>query len=342
MKINPKRNLQRALVLILVIVFSLSVATGCAAKKEPVVIKLADAGWDSIQLHNSIAGYIIREGFGLATEQISGTTAITWKALLENEVQIYTEVWSENIATYADDLTAGKIVEVSVNFDDNAQGLYVPRYVIEGDAERGIEPMAPDLKTVHDLALYADVFADPEEPSKGRVYGAVSGWEVDKILNNKYLAYGLDSNFNYFQPGSDAALAASLVAAYEKGEAWVGYYWEPTWISGQYELVLLGDEPYTGDVDAMKAGLTEFPANRVTVVLNAQFANDYPSVAKFLSNYKTSSALTASGLAVMNSEKLSTDQAAVRFLKENTELWQGWVSDAEVIKKVEAALSKES
>lgn len=340
MKRIKKPLFQGILAVVLIIVLSAASLSACAVPKETVVLKLADAGWDSIQLHNSIASFIIRNGYGLETEQISGTTAITWKALLENDLQIYLEVWSENIASYADDLAAGKIKEVSINFNDNAQGLYVPRYVIEGDATRGIEPMAPDLKTVKDLARYADVFADPEEPAKGRLYGAVSGWEVDKIVNNKYMAYGLDQNFNYFQPGSDAALAASLVSAYEKGDAWVGYYWEPTWISGQYDLVLLQDESYTGDDEAMKQGLTEFPANKVTVVINAQLEKDHPEVAQFLSRYKTSSALTASGLAAMNSEQLTTDQAAIRFLKENTDLWQGWVNDPAVSKKVSDALAK--
>ena len=52
-------------------------------------------------------------------------------------------------------LDKGTIIKLSTNFDDNSQGLYVPTYVIEGDKERGIEAVAPDLKTVEDLAKYA-------------------------------------------------------------------------------------------------------------------------------------------------------------------------------------------
>jgi len=256
---KSKQKLFTVLIMITALLLMTVGAAGCARKEEPVVLKLADAGWDSIQLHNSIVSYILKNGYGVQTEQVTGTTPITWKALLENDIQIYTEVWSENIASYKEDLASGVVKEVSVNFDDNAQGLYVPRYVIEGDPERGIDPMAPDLKTVKDLLNYSDVFADPEEPNKGRIYGAISGWGVDKILSNKFNAYGFADTFNYFQPGSDAALAASLVSAYEKGEPWVGYYWAPTWISGQYDLVLLDDEPYTGDEEAMNARSDCFP-----------------------------------------------------------------------------------
>src|SRR5690625_6912494 len=77
------------------------------------------------------------------------------------------EAWTDNIKeVYEEALEAGDIEELSVNFDDNDQGLYVPTYVIEGDEERGIEPMAPDLKTVEDLKDYPDVFEDPEDPGR--------------------------------------------------------------------------------------------------------------------------------------------------------------------------------
>ena len=67
--------------------------------------------------------------------------------------------------------------------------------------------------------------------------------EVDEILHKKYLHYGLDDNFIYFRPGSDAALATAITSAYDKGEPIAAYYWEPTWLLGMYDMVLLEDEP---------------------------------------------------------------------------------------------------
>jgi glycine betaine/proline transport system permease protein/glycine betaine/proline transport system substrate-binding protein len=118
--------------------------------------------------------------------------------------------------------------ELSVNFDDDIQGFYVPRYVIEGDEERGIEAVAPDLVTVADLANYSDVFQDPDDPTMGRIYGAISGWAIDDVMRNKWEYYGLDEMYNYIDPGSETALAAAFASAYEKGEPIVGYYWDPT------------------------------------------------------------------------------------------------------------------
>ena len=35
-----------------------------------------------------------------------------------------------------------------------------------------------------------------------------------------------------------------MISAIERGEPWVGYNWEPTWVMGLYDMTLLEDEPY--------------------------------------------------------------------------------------------------
>ena len=49
------------------------------------------------------------------------------------------EAWTDNYKeVYDSGIDSGDIVELSINFDDNAQGLYVPTYIIKGDAEKGL------------------------------------------------------------------------------------------------------------------------------------------------------------------------------------------------------------
>lgn len=330
-----------SLVLLTALIIGQFALTACAAKAERPLLKFGDGGWDSFRLHNAIAGYILQHGYDVDWEQVTGGTAITWKALMEGDIQVYMETFSENIATYPDDVASGRVIELGVNYDDNAQGVYVPRYVIEGDPARGIAPMAPDLKTVKDLAKYPDVFADPEQPEKGRLYGSVAGWEADEILNRKYVAYGLDKTFTYFRAGSEAGQTAALVDAYKKGQAWAGYYWEPNWISAQYDIVCLDDEPYKGDKAQFQAGLTAFPANRLTVCVHPDVAKKYPDVAAFLSRYKTSSDLVTEAMAYMHDQGLDTIPASIAFLKNHDDLLVAWVTDADRLKKVRDALAKE-
>ncbi len=315
-------NMKRIMA-ILVTTITVLTLLGGAALADTTHAVFADAGWDSIRLHDAIAQFVGETAYNLETEEISGTTPITYSGLKSNDIQVYMEIWSDNIATYDEDLAAGEFVELGINFDDNAQGFYVPRYVIEGDAERGIEAMAPDLKTVEDLAMYPDVFVDQEEPDKGRIYGSISGWAVDLIMRAKYEYYGLDEMYNYMDPGSDAALAAAFASAYKKGKPIVGYYWEPTWLTGKYDLVLLEDAPY--DPALYDQGACACPSVSVTVGVSNEFYAAAPEFCEFLSNYRTSSALTAEALTYIMDNNASYEDAAKWFLTKNDALLDEWL-----------------
>ncbi len=310
---------------LLILCITLILTLGACSAETSIKATFADAGWDSIRFHNAVAGLIGEAAYNLEWDDVPGTTPITYNAMIKGDIDVYMEVWTDNLPDYYDDLEAGKFKELSINFNDNEQGLYVPRYVIEGDPEKGIEPLAPDLKHVKDLKKYSDVFTDPDDPSKGRIYGCISGWAADPIVRNKYEFYGLNENYNYIDPGSDAALAAAIVSAYEKGEPVVAFYWAPTWISGKYDLVLLEDAPYQEDL--YLKGQVEFPSMMITVGVSTDFYEKAPEYCDFLSNYRTSSELTAEALAYIQDNEASFKEAAVWFLQEHDELIEQWLPE---------------
>lgn len=323
-----------ALLLCLGVFVSLA-ACGGGGPSDADKVVFGDAGWDSMKFHNAVAMLIAESAYDLKTEEISGSTAVTYGAVKTGDITVYMETWTDNIATYAKDVEDGLVTELGVNYDDNIQGLYVPRYVVEGDPARGIEPMAPGLKTVEDLKDCAGLFKDPDNPSKGRLYGSISGWAADTVLRNKFAHYGLDAWYNYVDPGSDAALSASIAAAYEKGDPILAYYWEPAWLTGQYDLLLLEDAPY--DEALFAEGACAFPAVRLTVCVNPDFAEKNPEFCTFLSRYATSSALTSEALSYINQNDASYRDAAVWFLKQHDELLDEWL-DAEKAALTRAAL----
>lgn len=323
-----------------VVVLSLmTVLAACGGSSSDSIdeIVFGDAGWDSMRVHNSIAQTIVEEGYGYDTDVTAGSTATTFQGLREGDINVYMEAWTDNIKdVYAEAIDEGDVVEVSVNFDDNDQGLYVPAYVVEGDPERDIEPLAPDLKTVEDLKKYPEVFEDPEDPGKGRIINAPSGWEVEKSITEKFETYNLGETYNNFLPGSDSAIVASLVDAYNKGKGWVGYYWAPTAITAQYDLILLEEDPYDKDQwDEDKS--TEFPPNDVTVAVHKDLPTQAPEVVEFLENYETSSELTEAALDYMEENDADNEEAALWWMKEYEDIWTEWVPE-EIAEKVKESL----
>ncbi len=312
------------ILLMTVLLLTMTMAPALTARAEQTTVTFADVGWDSIRFHNAVAGVIAESAFGYTWEEISGSTPITLEGLMSGDIDVHMEMWTDNLATYKDDIAAGRMKELSVNFDDNAQGLYVPRYVIEGDSARGIKPVAPDLKTVEDLKKYADIFPDPEDPGKGRIFGGLPGWEVTTVMEKKVQYYGLDQMYNYVLPGSDAAMSAAFVSAWDKGAPIVAYYWEPTWLMGMYDFVLLDDAPY--DAATYLEGKTACPSTRVTICVSNDFAASNPDFCAFLSKYKTSSALINEALAHMQTTGDDYTATAKWFLKQHTELVEAWLT----------------
>ncbi len=322
------------LLLMTILVLALSLAAPAQAEPK-TAITFAEVGWDSIRFHNAVAGTIAEAVFGYTWEEISGSTPITSEALMSGDIDVHMEMWTDNLATYDDDIAAGRMQELAINFDDNFQGLYVPRYVIEGDSVRGIEPVAPDLKTVEDLKKYASLFPDPEDPGKGRIFGGLPGWEVTTILEKKVQYYGLDEMYNYVLPGSDAAMSAAFISAWDKGEPIVAYYWEPTWLLGMYDFVLLEDAPY--NAETYMQGETAFPATTVTICVSNDFKASNPEFCEFLSKYRSSSALTSEGLAHMQETGDDYVATAKWFLKQHDDFIDQWLT-ADQAAKLRAAL----
>jgi glycine betaine/proline transport system substrate-binding protein len=330
-----KNNMKSFVVFVIVSAIMLSFTVSIGAQETVV---FADAGWESIRFHSYVAGIIMEEGYGgYSMNMVSGSTPVTLMGLRQGDIDVEMEMWTSNIIEiYNEALESGDIVELGINFDDNAQGLYVPTYVIEGDAERNIEPMAPSLKTVKDLADYWQVFGDEEEPSKGRIYGAIPGWKVDEIMRTKVETYGLDEYYNYFSPGSDTALSAAIVSSYQRGEPIVAYYWEPTWIMGMLDMTLLEDEPYS--VELWNNGYAcEFEAMEIAIAANAEFVERNPELAEFLSKYSTTSQLTSEALAYMRENETDERAAAEWFLKNRENVWTQWVPE-DVAQKVKNSL----
>ena len=82
-------------ILAIVLVASLMVITGCSsgggsADGEKTII-FADAGWDSIKLHNEIAGFIVENGYGFKTEVMSGSSSATFAGFRGGDIDVYME-----------------------------------------------------------------------------------------------------------------------------------------------------------------------------------------------------------------------------------------------------------
>jgi len=337
--------------LIVVSLASLAGTASAAAHDCPFdrTVVFADFDWDSAMLLNGIARTILEEGFGCTTDAFPGSTIPMYQAAIRGDIDVLMEVSKVNIPDFwPGALADGSVVELTEVFDDAVQGFYVPRYVIEGDAERGIEASAPDLRSVFDLPRYAELFRDPEQPDRGRLHNCILGWQCELINTVKFYAYGLDEAYVTFEPGTAVALATSMETAYVRGEPWLGYYWAPTWLLGQLDMVLLEEPPYTEACwDHISAHLDTpeqaelacaYPEAAAAIVVGAAFhAEASDAVLGFLSAMRVPTDTISELLAHMQETGDDPLGAARTFLAERRDAWTHWVDEA-VAERVLAAL----
>ncbi len=312
----------------------------CGGYDKPIVF--AELDWDSVQVLNHIARFVLEEGFGCATDSIPGSTIPMYRGAARGDIDVVMEVWLDNVPDFwGPAVAAGDVLELGPVFEDAVQGFYVPRYMVEGDAERGVTATAPDLRSVDDLPQYAQLFRDPEQPNKGRFYNCIIGWRCEEINNVKLEVYGLTDDYTNFLPGTAIALAASMESAYLRGDAWVGYYWSPTWVLGKLDMIRLEEPPYTdacwaeleANVDTPRKATEScaYPASTAVVALGKSFKDVAPEgIVAFLDAIDTPAALINKILAFMQESDATPAEAALDFLRNEQDTWTAWLADADL------------
>lgn len=290
------------------LLFFLFLGSITAAGAESAV-RLADVGWDSIKINNAIVKCIGEKVFGYKVEEVPGSTPIIHEALKTGDIDVVMEEWTSNIANYEKDLKDGGFVELGINFDDNYQGFYIPEFTQEAH---------PDLKNVHDLARFADVF-------KNRIYGGIPGWGVTTIMEKKVQAYHLDGAFEYILPGSNAAMDTTIISAIDDKKDIVFYYWEPTYLMGKYDFVLLEDSPY--NADTYLDGIGALPSVPVTKAVSNQFYKNNPDFCAFISKFALPSKEISKLLAYKEENKCDFTQTALHFITAEEKTVRGWLTE---------------
>ena len=229
---------------------------------------------------------------------------------------------------------------LGLNMNALEVSFLVPRYIIEGDAARGIKAMASDLKSVSDLPRYAHVFQNPDRPDRGLFHNCIIGWQCELVNNDKMEAYGLNEHFSNFRLPSADALETSLANAYKDGKAWLGYYWGPTWVLGEFDMVALEEPEYSDDCWKEGDHGCAFPPSVVNIAVSGEFAKSVGvsgEMIQFLEAYEMDQLLISKLLAYMRANNANAQEAARYFLKTEEDVWTAWVS-SEVAQRVRATL----
>ncbi len=301
-------------------------------------VRFSGLNWESNLVLAGIERYVMEHGYGCKTSVEIGETLPMLAALQRGDVDVTPEVWPGQIeVAWKKALASGRVQSLGHVYDAG-EGWYVPRYTVQRH---------PDLKSAADLARFKQVFADPEDPGRGRIYGCPAGWACGTLNDNLLRALGLDRDYSLFAPGSGAAQKAAILSAYKRKRDIVFYYWTPTALVGALDLVKLelpafDQTAYTclTDPKCAKPVATEFKPNPVVTGVNSAFAKEAPQLAAFLAKLTIPGDAIDATLGWLETEGKEPEEAARYFLKQYGPVWRQWMP-ADAAERVQAALDKE-
>lgn len=302
-------------------------------------IDIAEMTWASAAALAHIHARILEAGFGCDVEIVQGDTVPTSASMLSKGTPaIAPELWMSSITdAWEAGEAEGQVTKLGDAFIGGAlEAWFIPQYTKDAN---------PDIVTAEDALARPDLFADPESPGEGRIYGCPPGWACEIANASLFEAYDMDDSWNLFSPGSGGNLDASIARAFTREEPILFYYWGPTAVLGKFPTYQLELPPV--DLEGYQCNTnpecedppvkTAWPSSEVIVGAASWVRDEAPNVADYFSKVSVSPDVINQMLAWGDENQADAADTAENFLRNNEDIWTTWVSPA-VADKVRASL----
>jgi len=302
-----------------------------AQQLRDITITFGDLSWDSAELQNRIAQYIIEKGYGYSTDALVGDTLPLFQGLRRGDTDIAMEIWLPNQdVAWNEARAAGEVVSVGRSLGDDWQSAFViPKYLQE---------QYPELDSVEDLKeeQYKELFQTAETGDKARLVSCVIGWACEVVNAAQVEGYELTDHVEIINPGSGSALNADLYGAYEREEPWLGYQWGTNAPALELDLVRLEEPPYTAECWFTTKACAYQDAT-VLIAVNPDLLTKAPDVVAMLKNWDLGIDTYKAIVRWQGANPdASAEDTAIWWLNTN-DTWEGWVT-ADAKAGVQAAL----
>lgn len=306
-------------------------------------VTISEMNWPSAEFIANLDKIILEQAFGCKVQLIPGATVTTFASMESKGVpDIAPELWTNGVVERLNiAVKKGAIVVSSKLIEGASEGWFIAE---------NMHQKYPHLKTVDDVLAHPELFPNKENPGRGAFYDCPSGWhcQISNLNLMKKSAFDADGHgFDQIDPGSGAALAASIAKAYDRKEPWFGYYWQPTAVLYKYPMYKLDwgvphdrknwDECISRSPDCANPKKNGWTVSQVYTAVVSSFASQNPTVMQYLNRRTYGLDTVGDVLAYMSDNQADGEDAAFYFLRKHQDIWSKWLSSDQV-KKVQRVL----
>lgn len=298
-----------------------AIAAGVPESSDPVRVILNN--WTSQNVLAYVAGDLLTK-MGYNVEYKPSDTQLQFTAMANGDLDFQVEVWEGSMwPAFKTALDSGGMVDAGTHDAVTREEWWYPKYVEE------VCPGLPDWKA---LNACADKFAIAETKPKGRFVGPPADW--GKHYGERIAALKMD--FVEVPVGQAATLWAELSAAVERKEPVVLFNWTPNFIEAKFEGSFVEfpdfepachDDPKWGinpdaiyDCGAPKKGWLKKGAWK-------GMQEKWPVAYQFLEKMNFSNAQIAQAADMVDSEGMTPQQAAQKWIELNESTWRAWLPE---------------
>jgi glycine betaine/proline transport system substrate-binding protein len=249
-------------------------------------------------------------------------------------------VWSDDLqltddssARYRNTKKLGSVFQFGLR-----QGFWVPTYMSRA---------LPKLATLEGVLSHPELFPHPTKEKRAAFFGCPLELYCGITSRQMYKAFAMaDSGFEYVEPDSIDQLFNSLQNAYEQGNGWFGYLWEPTAEVGTYDLTRVDEgidlDKEEGTIEEVEKQLAvkwlsqiQTPAsagpekNRYPLLQANTYVTDElklnPLILDYLARRTFPNHVFSHLLSWKKIQNVSARATAQYFLQEYEKLWSNWV-----------------
>lgn len=312
------------------------------------LVRIGELDWNGALAIQHVLAQILQDEFGLETEFVPGSPKTLFAGLDAGEVDVYTDLWMPNVASYWDEFIApGSKESVQVNRSPyrGTHGLYVPGYIQD----------QYDLHDVADLRRpeVAKLF-DGDGNGKGEYWGGGEGWFSTRVWQVKARTYGYADHFEAWIV-SEKELTTRLEEAYDRQEGILFYGWTPDWTHLSLDLRRLDEPAFDGyamesyrgkplykengcwnmvepeesedwlELSRIACG---FPDGRIYVAFSKALRERQPRVARFLEQIALTPEMVSGWILLVRDYETDPGEVARIWIEENPDIVAAWLQDA--------------
>jgi glycine betaine/proline transport system substrate-binding protein len=314
------RTFKLSSILALFIALTMFLAVPAQAKNNKITF--ANVGWTGVTVKTELASTIL-ESMGYDTEVKMLSVQLVYTAMSMGDADVFLGNWMPSMKSisqkYFDD---GSVIQLVANMPGAKYTLAVPAFMHEAG-----------LRDFSDIAKFKDKL-------NGKIHGIEAGNDGNKIILDmiKQDKFGL-GDFELI-PSSEPAMLTQVQSYADQGKWIVFLGWGPHHMN---EII---DMKYLTGSDNSTFGPNDGSATIYTNVRKG-FTEDYPNVTKMLENMIFPIEMMNKIMLGMHEDKKLTHlEAGVAYLKNNPEIYKGWLDGVTTtdggpaVKAFEAYLAK--